>query len=147
MLANVSAIRARGGFLRRGTVGQSGLFVITREAYPRHRSGRGNAVPEGIFANGRQSDGYGNTTMVIFEKATVEKSISKSRFRARALEIFRRVERTGEPVVITDRGNPTLVINRYSATADCSRNRLKGSVLRYDAPFDPVGEGDWNALL
>lgn len=76
----------------------------------------------------------------------METTISKSRFRAQALEIFRRVELTGEPVVITDRGNPTLVIKRYSAVSESPRQRLKGSVLRYDEPFEPVGEEEWQAL-
>lgn len=72
--------------------------------------------------------------------------ISKSRFRARALEIFRSVELTGEPVIITDRGNPTLIVKPYSAPSSSPRQRLKDSVLRYEAPFDPVGEEDWDAL-
>lgn len=69
--------------------------------------------------------------------------ISKSRFKARALEIFRRVEQTGEPVVITDHGEPKLVIKRYAVPSADPRQQLKNSVLRYDDPLDPVGEADW----
>ena len=39
--------------------------------------------------------------------------VSKSEFKARALEYFRRVERTGEPLIITDRGRPVLKIVPY----------------------------------
>lgn len=74
----------------------------------------------------------------------METEISKSKFKARALEILRTIEQTGEPVIITDRGTPTLIVQKLSAAADAV-TKLKGSVLRYDAPFAPVGEGDWEA--
>jgi prevent-host-death family protein len=32
--------------------------------------------------------------------------ISKSQFKAKALELFRQVEATGEPLIITDNGQP-----------------------------------------
>lgn len=72
--------------------------------------------------------------------------MSKSGLKTRALEIFRQIERTGEPVIITDHGKPTLIIRRYSPTAESARHRLEGSVLRYDDPFEPVAEGDWDVL-
>ena len=34
--------------------------------------------------------------------------VSKSRFKAHALELFRQVEQTGKPIIITDRGIPVL---------------------------------------
>ena len=40
--------------------------------------------------------------------------ISKSRFKAHALELFREVERTGKPIVITDRGTPVLKLSPYA---------------------------------
>jgi len=72
--------------------------------------------------------------------------ISKSKFKAQALEIFRRVELTGEPVVITDRGAPKLIVKRYSPASNSPQQRLKGSVVRYDNPLSPVAEADWEAL-
>ena len=72
--------------------------------------------------------------------------VSKSRFKARALEIFRRIESTGEPVIVTDRGEPALVVRKYVEQGRDARTRLKGSVLRYDDPFEPVGTGDWEAF-
>jgi antitoxin (DNA-binding transcriptional repressor) of toxin-antitoxin stability system len=72
--------------------------------------------------------------------------VSKSRFKAQALEIFRRIESTGEPVIVTDRGEPTLVVRRYVGQGADARARLKRSVLRYDDPFEPVDTGDWEAV-
>lgn len=67
--------------------------------------------------------------------------ISKSKFKEKALEFFRMVEKTGEPVIITDHGKPTLEIRRY-------RNRgpletLKNSVIEYQDPTLPVADDDW----
>jgi PHD/YefM family antitoxin component YafN of YafNO toxin-antitoxin module len=41
--------------------------------------------------------------------------VSKSEFRARALELLRQVETTGDRVVITDRGAPKVEVRRYVA--------------------------------
>ena len=76
----------------------------------------------------------------------METEISKSKFKAHALEIFRRVEATGEPVIVTDRGSPALIVRKYQGGVADARARLKGSVLRYDDPLEPVAEEDWEAL-
>lgn len=62
--------------------------------------------------------------------------VSKSRFKARALEYFRDVERSGEP---------RLEVRRFTPQARSPLDILRGSVLRYDRPTDPVGEDDWDA--
>ena len=74
----------------------------------------------------------------------METEISKSKFKARALEIFRTIEETGEPVVITDRGTPSLIVQKLGAPL-AANVKLKGSVLHYEDPFTPVGEDDWEA--
>ncbi|MGO4839806.1 type II toxin-antitoxin system Phd/YefM family antitoxin, partial [Rhizobiaceae sp. 2RAB30] len=71
--------------------------------------------------------------------------VSKSQFKARALEFFRQVETTGEPIVITDHGQPRLELRRYSAPQRNSLETLRGTVLRYDAPMEPVGDEDREA--
>lgn len=76
----------------------------------------------------------------------METEISKSRFKAHVLEIFRRVELTGESVIVTDHGMPSVVVRKYVAPKAGPRDRLRGSVLRFDAPFEPVAEADWDAL-
>jgi antitoxin (DNA-binding transcriptional repressor) of toxin-antitoxin stability system len=76
--------------------------------------------------------------------------VSKSRFKAQAqaLELFRQVETSGEPLVVTDHGRPTLEVRPYRpARPDANPlEELRGSVLRFDDPFAPVGENDWEAL-
>lgn len=71
--------------------------------------------------------------------------ISKSKFKAHALEIFRRVETTGEPVIVTDHGTPSVIVRKYADTARNARDKLKGSVLHYHAPLDPVDDDAWEA--
>ena len=76
----------------------------------------------------------------------METKISKSKFKAHALEIFRRVELTGEPVIVTDHGTPSLIVRKYIGSVASVRDKLIGSVLRYDDPLEPVAEDDWVAL-
>jgi hypothetical protein len=71
--------------------------------------------------------------------------ISKSRFKAKALELFRRVETTGLPLVITDNGQPTLEVRRYQPSKQNPLDKLRGTVLYYHNPTDPVGDQDWDA--
>ena len=76
----------------------------------------------------------------------MEKLVSKSKFKTHALEIFRRVEMTGEPVIVTDHGTPSLIVRKYLGKPEDVRGKLKGSVLRYDDALEPVGADDWEAL-
>jgi prevent-host-death family protein len=71
--------------------------------------------------------------------------ISKSRFKARALEYFRMVERTGRPLIITDRGVPVLQIVPYQRDPGEALRALRDSVVRYESPMAPVGEEDWES--
>jgi len=72
-------------------------------------------------------------------------SISKSVFKARALEFFRQVEATGVPLVITDRGRPVLRLVPFEEDRDQLLASFRGSVRRYDSPLAPVGDGEWEA--
>jgi antitoxin (DNA-binding transcriptional repressor) of toxin-antitoxin stability system len=72
--------------------------------------------------------------------------ISKSQFKAKALELFRRVEADGERLVVTDRGTPTLEVRRYVDRTRAPLDVLRGTVVRYDRPTDPVADDDWDAL-
>ena len=71
--------------------------------------------------------------------------VSKSQFKAKALELFREVEASGEPLVVTDRGEPKLEVRRYRAAKRDPLMLLQGSVLRYAEPTAPVGAEDWDA--
>ena len=72
-------------------------------------------------------------------------TVSKSRFKARALEIFREVERTGKPIVITDRGTPVLQLVPYREDPYAALRVLRETVVKYDAPTDPVASEDWES--
>lgn len=85
---------------------------------------------------------YGNMTIVMQSSYPV---VSKSRFKARALEYFRQVERTGREVIITDRGKPVLKLVPFTEDPQQALRVLRETVVRYDAPTDPVGEEDWEA--
>ena len=71
--------------------------------------------------------------------------ISKSEFKARALEIMRQVEQTGESRIITDHGKPKLELRKLRGRVTDPLERLRGTVLRYRDPTSPVAEDDWEA--
>lgn len=75
----------------------------------------------------------------------METQVTKSEFKAKALELLRKIERTGEPVVVTDHGKPAVEVRPYRARGRDPLARLKGSVLVYRAPTKPVAEDDWEA--
>lgn len=73
-------------------------------------------------------------------------AVSKSQFKPHSLEFFRKIEQTGEELVITDHGRPVLKVVPYvTDTEECFRG-LRNTVLRYDAPLEPTGVDDWEAL-
>ncbi|MEQ1691659.1 MAG: type II toxin-antitoxin system Phd/YefM family antitoxin [Gemmatimonas sp.] len=72
-------------------------------------------------------------------------SISKSQFKSKALELFREVERTGQPIIITDRGTPVLQLMPYRHDPQSSLRVLRESVVKYELPTEPVGIDDWEA--
>ena len=84
---------------------------------------------------------YGHDTIVMDSN-----HVSKSRFKAEALELFREVERSGHPIIITDRGVPVLKVIPYKADLDSMLAELRGAILEYADPMEPVGLEDWEAL-
>ena len=74
-------------------------------------------------------------------------TVSKTQFKAQALHYFRQVERTGQEVVITDRGRPVVKMVPFEAPdPEAALKSLRGTVVRYDDPTEPVGLEDWDAL-
>ena len=69
--------------------------------------------------------------------------ISKSQFKGRAL---RRVQQTKEELIITDHGRPVLKIVPYREDTDNILARLRGTVIDYRDPTEPVGVEYWEAL-
>lgn len=72
-----------------------------------------------------------------------DNQISKSEFKSKALEFFRQVEASGESVIVTDHGKPTLEVRPYRGTERKPLDILSDSVVRYIDPTEPVAQDDW----
>ena len=70
----------------------------------------------------------------------MEKMISKSKFKPRALHYFREIEKTGRELIICDRGKPVLKIVPYTEDPE---QTLHNTVINYTDPTAPVGLEDW----
>ena len=73
--------------------------------------------------------------------ALMKSEISKSRFKAQALEFFREIEATGASIIITDHGKPALEVRRFRDRKPLET--LKGSVVRYQGATQPVADDEW----
>jgi antitoxin (DNA-binding transcriptional repressor) of toxin-antitoxin stability system len=71
--------------------------------------------------------------------------ISKSEFKARAMELFRQIETTGQSLVVTDHGRPVLEVRPYRAPNANPLDLLRGSVTHYEGPTKPVASEGWDA--
>lgn len=72
--------------------------------------------------------------------------VSKAQFKPKALEHFRRIQETGEELVVTDHGRPAIRISRYRRDEQDPFRALRGSVRRFDDPEAPVAQEDWDTL-
>ncbi len=75
----------------------------------------------------------------------MKKRVSKSVFKARALEFCREIESTGESLVLTDHGRPVLEVRPYEENEIDPLDSLRRSVVRYERPTDPVAENEWES--
>jgi prevent-host-death family protein len=74
-------------------------------------------------------------------------TVSKSEFKAKALEYMRFVEQNNQPIIVTDMGNPVIHIVPYDPQPKKSNlYELRGTLLKYIDPMEPVGVDDWEAL-
>lgn len=78
----------------------------------------------------------------------MQQMVSKSQFKAQALEYLREVEKTKNPLVITHGGRPVVELIPYKGESDQEviLKSLRGTVLKYEDPTEPVGLDDWEAL-
>lgn len=76
----------------------------------------------------------------------MQTEVSKSQFKAKALEYFRKVESTDESVIVTDHGKPTIEVRRFRNHDRSPLEILRGSVTEYVDPTEPVGVDEWEAL-
>lgn len=67
-----------------------------------------------------------------------ERTVSKAHFKAKALEYLREVERSGKPIIVTDRSQPVIEVRPYRGVERNPLAILKGSVRKYQKPTEPV---------
>jgi prevent-host-death family protein len=72
--------------------------------------------------------------------------VSAAEFKATCLELMDRVRETGVEYVVTKHGKPVARLVPYTAAGRAALfGSMKGTVLGYDRPFDPIdGEYDIN---
>ena len=73
-------------------------------------------------------------------------TISKSKFKPKALQYFREITEKGEEIIITDHNQPVVVMMAYKPDHKAVLRELRGSVKHFDDPLEPVGLDDWDLL-
>lgn len=79
----------------------------------------------------------------------MQQSVSKSQFKAQALEFLRAVEKQKQPLIITHEGKPVVKVIPYQDEdkEKSIRQSLKGSVVFYKDPDEPaIDPEDWEML-
>jgi prevent-host-death family protein len=70
--------------------------------------------------------------------------IGAAGFKARCLELMNRVRETGVEYIVTKHGEPVAKLVPYEAPGRASLfGSMKGTVLRFDRPFDPLDD-EWD---
>lgn len=95
-----------------------------------------------------EQDDHSTMTIVTnyYSSMSLPLTLSKSKFKPQALEYLRMVEKTNQPIVITNFGKPSVKIVPYTPKVDQVLAELKGSVISYEDPFKSVGLDDWEDL-
>jgi prevent-host-death family protein len=67
-------------------------------------------------------------------------TVSVTEFKAKCLNLIDQVQKFGEPLVITKHGKPIVRVipEHLPKQIDEVRQKLAGSVHRYEAPFEPA---------
>lgn len=79
----------------------------------------------------------------------MQQTVSKSKFKAQALEFLREVEDQKQPLIITHAGKPVVKVVPYKEEDrdEAILESLRGSVIRYEDPNEPaIDPEDWEAL-
>jgi prevent-host-death family protein len=70
--------------------------------------------------------------------------VPAAEFKAKCLELMERVRETGSEYVVTKHGKPVAKLVPYAEPARAAFfGSMKGTVLKYDRPFDPI-DGDYD---
>lgn len=76
-------------------------------------------------------------------------TVSKSKFKAQALEYLREVEKQKQPLIITHAGKPVAKVIPYKedVSQEAILKSLRGTVLKYEDPTEPaIDPKDWDML-
>ncbi len=76
-------------------------------------------------------------------------TVSKSKFKAQALEYLREVEKQKQPLIITHEGKPVVEVIPYKedVSQEAILKSLRGTVLKYEDPTEPaIDPKDWDML-
>ena len=71
--------------------------------------------------------------------------VPKSSFKPKAFEYFRLVEETRQEILITDHGRAVARISPVDEADEHELSALRGLVVKYVDPYEPVGAEDWEA--
>jgi prevent-host-death family protein len=71
--------------------------------------------------------------------------VPKSMFKPRAFEYFRLVEQKHQHILITDHGRPVARISPIEEGDEPGLSALRGLLVKYSDPYEPVGSEDWDA--
>ncbi len=74
-------------------------------------------------------------------------TISKSKLKPNMLRIFREIEKSGEGIIVTDRGRPTLKIEpiKKKLSVDEIFADIQGKVIFYEDPNTPTND-EWEEV-
>jgi len=64
--------------------------------------------------------------------------VTKSQFKSRASELFRKIEESGLTVVVTDQGSPVVEIRRSRRNQRSPLEVLRNSVVDFKRPSEPI---------
>lgn len=79
----------------------------------------------------------------------IQQTVSKSQFKAQALEYLRNVQLQKTPLIITHGGKPVIDIiphKEESKDSEAVLKSLRGTLKYYKDPDKPVGLEDWEVL-
>lgn len=76
----------------------------------------------------------------------MEQLITKSQFKPQALMYLRMVQQKKQPLIITHGGLPVIKIIPYSPEAPEALDKLRGTVISFDQPMQPVAITSWEAI-
>lgn len=84
---------------------------------------------------------HARTTRPRVARRTADRSIPAAAFKATCLEVMDHVRETGTEYIVTKHGKPVVKIVPLAAPERASFfGSLKGTVLKYERPFDPIDD-------